>query len=635
MLASGQALAEWGFDYTVSHVLGGILHGSTTGADPQGSSLGNMHGWTEHSHGGKGLSLFHRHPGTSGGHGHCTAFGTGNHIHCSAAEGGVYYPYSWVSKEVPLTPSCSDDSAAIYLTDGHGICSHGGSDLLLRTLDHIPAASLVAGDDATLVLTASAPCDDPCVSETALLKYETAAGWETAVPSSTTATTYTFDVPGDAVRYPQLNYYFEIDRCTTDGCSSEPLRLPSPTTQFEVSVENRIRMRFLTASGQPAGNLRVHWGPQGTDEGVFDFWQTTTDSEGRIDLLVDPNEAAVSELETTLGYMNVQLSAFDYWPSEPIPEGTTDVRTIYASHVGTIVNLGNPHLPAAPQATQDVTFVLRQETAEFGPPPSASTTCTSMGFFVFSSTRCKTKLAEGARNRHIAYNIGGDEGFTTKFRYSKSESSSSTFGWGTKDGQSWTEADGEVTTENSNSSSVPWEKSGAYNYAAWIEWYYREYKVVDYDLFGSYERRILVPNRWSGQSDDGVWPNQHGFAKETGGPDCTINAIGGFTVAKADGLKLGYTISLGTASALPLNFRMRYQASANQTETTTYTWDHRPSQLDENGNLEHMHLFVPGAWKENDAGLPQMYCPPDLPGDTWTDTSDHSKINTAPVEPPG
>lgn len=290
-----------------THLVGGIDHGMVVAND--------AHAFTEHAHSGKNVTL-KRKLANGSQTSACYASGTAAHIHCAGSLGGVYTPAHHGGAEGMggyALDACgpTDDMAVASLPDGHGMCPHSGSAQLLRGLDHVPAASLVAGDAVTLAVTASAACTSPCTSETGTLKYTAADGtWKTLAPTSTTSTGYTFNVPGDAVRWPSLKYYFDFNRCTSAGCSA--LRLPSEAN-FEALVQNTLNLGAVLEDGSP---LQVSWklevigmGSTDTTSNQQEVTSGITGTDGLVSMTLPYSSAVTAAASSNRGMANFLLTS--------------------------------------------------------------------------------------------------------------------------------------------------------------------------------------------------------------------------------------------------------------------------------------------------------------------------------------
>lgn len=287
--------------WQVNHPVGVIGHGIVT----QGSG---GQAWTDHPHARKNVDLWHEHSSGSW-YNHCAASGTGTTVSCGSTDPGRYQAFHSVSPEVPVPPPCSGDSASVRLLDGHGMCPHWGSIGLVRDLTHIPAPSLVAGDDAALVVDASWQCSAPCDYETAVLYYETSAGWQSASPTETTGTSYSFSVPGNAVRYPQLNYYFEFERCYVGGgCDS--VSLPTQPGSFhEVTVTNRLTITFGEPGGPMLSTAPYQLRLLRPGQTSVTIATGSSDSQGVATMTIPDTEVVLAEAAANDGFVNLELVA--------------------------------------------------------------------------------------------------------------------------------------------------------------------------------------------------------------------------------------------------------------------------------------------------------------------------------------
>lgn len=456
----------------------------------------------------------------------------------------------------------------------------------------------------------------------------------------------TAQIPGDKVRFPSLTHWLVVKQNSCNGgfygCDPDyqPESQPGHQTatytspNYSTTVDNHLRLGFVTSTGAPAAGVDVVWGPR--DNTFQLMWHTTADSSGHVDLVLPRDDPAVTAAAAGKGYINVSATAMTNKPSSAVPDGTIDVRTVQAATVVASLPLGSPYLAARP-VIQDSAVSLQSQQVSFSPPPGhvgtyadaaecAGGPIPPFGYFSY----CKQTMETWHEWMEQAWNIGADSGFTTDFRYSQSQSTTSTVG--VNYGNGWTSSGGESTTSESNSASFSVSRT-SWNYRVRIDWIWERAKHTSCELYFCGQAQIVSPRQWTGGHVVVDWGalGPHGTASgsqvpNNGGTDCVIPIDNNFTVAREDSYQTEHLLS-GSADAAVRSFKVyftvHYKNTGSAATSTTYTWTGTKTASE-----PYLHLFVDYAWKGN-----TMYCPPDSPDWTWTDRSSVLKGPYTPPQP--
>lgn len=194
-------------------------------------------------------------------------------------------------------------------------------------------------------------------------------------------------IPGADVRFPALGYWLEVTTIARPvgadpaACATTPSSCVALTGRWpqggvhEVAVDNQLPLSLHYPDGQPAAEARVTAEPDGADH----LWKAAIDADGRLALTIPREDDWVTAHAGERA--NVFLWAFDGWPAAAPDDGQPATPDGHGLYVGTVVNLGDPDLPAGHEAVQDQTFTLAPQTGSCcghrcrsGVPPSAAET---------------------------------------------------------------------------------------------------------------------------------------------------------------------------------------------------------------------------------------------------------------------